>query len=287
MRLNAYVLVADPAYLAASVQSYYPAVERIVVSYDQNHLSWSGEPIPVEECLAELRCIDTDQKLDLRPGRFSHPELPPKDCETRQRQEALEAASEGADWILQLDSDEVVPDLHALVDMIHRAEAASVAGLDFPSRWIYSGTSGRRVLEASSRFWRPAAGYPGPLAVRSDTTLRHARQCDGALFRADFRSRNTDPWRHRDTPVHATVPVNAGALHFSWVRRPDEMLMKAKVSGHRDGTDWIKEIAHWRFRQRHPALAVATTPLRCRGDLHPNWLRSVRLPVDPPARMVA
>ena len=53
MRINAYVLLADPAWLELSVRSYYPIVERIYASYDLNRKSWSGDPIPVDDCLAD------------------------------------------------------------------------------------------------------------------------------------------------------------------------------------------------------------------------------------------
>jgi hypothetical protein len=282
LRTNAYVLAADPAFLAASVRSYYDAVDRIVVSYDEKHLSWSGRPIPVEICLTELRTVDSKGKLDLRPGDYSHPGLHAMECETRQRRAALESASEEADWVLQLDNDEIIPNLSVFIEMVSRADAGSATGLDFPSRWIYARTRGGRFLEACTRWWRTAAGYPGPLAVRAGAFLKHARQCEGPLFRVDFRERNTDPWRGPGAQVHATVPVDAGVLHFSWVRTVEEMMLKAQISGHREAVDWRSEIRQWRRRQRHPRLTTALTPLRRRGELHPAWLRLVDLAIDPP-----
>jgi hypothetical protein len=286
VRANAYVLAGDPTFLAASVQSYYDAVDRIVVSYDKSHLSWSGEAIPVDACLRELREVDPKGKLDLQSGAYSHPGVSGMECETSQRRAALASASEGADWVLQLDSDEVIPDLSVFMEMLSRTDAASASGLDFPSRWIYARTLDGRFLEGCSRWWRAAAGYPGPLAVRAGALLKHARQCEGPLFRVDFRKRNTDPWRGRDTPVHATVPVHAGVLHFSWVRTAEEMATKAKISGHRDAVDWQAGIRRWRRHQRHPRIATALTPLRRRGLLHPTWLRLVDLPVDPPQHVL-
>jgi hypothetical protein len=261
-------------------------VDRLVVSFDKAHRGWGGGAIPVDDCLEELRRIDCEAKIDLRPGDFSHPELPPGECETRERQAALDVASEGADWVVQLDGDEVIPNLRVLVEMIERADAVGAVGLDYPSRWIYARIRGHLFLEGSSRWWRPAAGYPGPLAVRAGSKLSYARQCNGDLFRVDFRATNTDPWRSRAYPVHATVPVDAGVLHFSWVRTLAEMNAKAEMSPHRDDVNWHDEIRRWQYRQRHPWLATALTPFRRRGKLHPQRLRIVRLPLDPPARLM-
>jgi hypothetical protein len=284
VRVNAYVMAADPVFLAASVHSYYDGVGRIVVSYDENRLSWSGEPIPVGDCLAELSQIDRDSKLDFSPGRYSHPELPPLDCETRQRQAALDSASKDAEWVLQLDSDEVIPDFGAFSEMVLRADRSGADALEFPSRWLYARTGERRYLEVSSRWWRAAAGYPGPLAVRAGTRLRLARQCEGSIFRVDFRRQSTDPWHPRDAPVHATVPVDDGVLHFSWVRSGEQMERKAATSGHRDDFNWQARLRRWRFHQRHPLIAVALTPLRRKR--HPTWLRRASVPIDPAARVL-
>jgi hypothetical protein len=281
VRLAAYTLAGDPSYLAASVASYYDAVDRVVTSFDEAHVGWNGDAIPVEHCLNELRHIDVESKVDPRPGDFSHFGLPLMECETLQRQAALDVASEGVDWVIQLDGDEVIPDLQAFVEMIERADARGAVGLDYPSRWIYSAIRGGRFLEGCSRWWRPAASYPGPLAVRAGAKLSHARQCEGRLFRVDFRTKNTDPWRLRDHPVDTTVPVEAGVLHFSWVRTLDEMNIKADMSGHRNGVNWAVEIRRWKHRQRHPWLTTALTPLRRRGELHPQWLRIAQLPVIP------
>ena len=95
--------------------------------------------------------------------------------------------------MLQLDTDEVIPRMESFMDMLRRANAGGAVGLHFPSRWLYARAGSGWYPEACSRWWRAAAGYPGPLAVRSGTRLTLARQCEGPLFRVDFRPRNTDP----------------------------------------------------------------------------------------------
>jgi hypothetical protein len=275
--LHAYVLLADPAYLAASVASYLPVVDRVIVSFDRRHLSWSGETVPVEECLAELAGLKDEGKLEFRAGDFARPDAPPLESDTRQRQVALDQASDGADWVLQLDSDEVVPAPERLRELVVRARAAGAVGLDYPSRWLYADVGGGRFLEKGTRFWRPAASYPGPLAVRAGVRLRLARQVDGPLYRADFRRSNTDPWHPVDAAVDEVIPANEGVLHYSWVRSDAEMTRKSRTSGHRDDLAWHRLLVEWRRRQRHPRVAVAGTPFR-RRDPH-GWLRLVTPPL--------
>ena len=105
-RIKAYVLAADPTWLERSVGAYYPFVDEIVVSYDRSSRGWTGAPVPVEECLTRLRVLDGDGKMRFCPGDFSSPVQDPMENDTLQRGVALQLASQEADWVLQLDTDE-------------------------------------------------------------------------------------------------------------------------------------------------------------------------------------
>ena len=206
--------------MAASVRAYYEVVDRIVVSYDRDGKSWSGEPRRLTSASPSSAAVDlVVEGLVHLTQTFSNPTASPFDCETRQRQSSLDAAGKEAEWVLQLDTDEVIPRMEPFMEMLRRADAAGAIGLHFPSRWLYARAGSGTYLEFCSRWWRAAAGYPGPLAVRRGTRLTLARQCEGTLFRVDFRRRNTDPLASPDCAwFHATVPVADGVLHFAWVR---------------------------------------------------------------------
>ena len=276
MRRTAYVLVADPSHLEASLRSYYAQVDRIVLSYDEDATSWTGTPLPVDECLARIDALDVDGKCVRAPGRFARPDAPPLDSETVQRQAALDQASDGADWVLQLDTDEVMLSPSAFLGALGRAEAAGASGLHYPSRWLYSRVAPGRYLEASSRFGRPAASYPGPLAVRAGTTLTHARQPAAPLYRVDLRPWNTDPSHRHDEIVHEVVEPGDAVLHFSWVRSPETMRKKFGWSGHTTHYSQPGVYESWVERSRNPRRAVLTSPLRRR-----DWFRLVTVPEPP------
>lgn len=276
--MNGYFLAGDPVYLAASVRSYYDAVRRIVVSYDADNLSWGGHPLDMSDSLRQAVSFDPDNKIELLPGHHSNPDRPLLDCETRQRQAALDHAARDADWVLQLDSDEIVPDLDAVLTCLHQADRAGAMALDYPARWLYSVSRRDTYLESSRRFWGVAASYPGPVAVRAGTQLRHCRQCSAEHFRVDLRARNTDPWRSSSAPVHRVVSHKQAILHFSWVRHVSELKAKAILSGHADTLDWEQAIQRWQWRGRHPWLASILTPTRRAG--HQQWLRPTRIPAS-------
>lgn len=277
MRLNAYVLAADPAFLTASLRAYYPTVDRIVVSFDQDHRSWSGRPLPVAECLAAVRALDVDGKCTLAPGAYSRPDEPPLDSETIQRQKALDLASDGADWVLQLDTDEVIPHLAPFLGAIDRADAAGARALHYPSRWLYTRVGEGRYLETSTRWGRSVSHYPGPLAVAAGTTLTHCRQAEDAPhYRIDVRPWNTDRNHPRDAIVHEVVAPRDAVLHFSWVRSAETMRDKFAWSGHADQFTVPAVYRRWAWRSRHPRLTAAMSLVR-----PADHYRVVRLPEPP------
>lgn len=274
LRLNAYVLAADPWWLEESIGGYYDLVDRIIVSYDQDAISWTGTPLPVEDCLARIRAIDTHGKCDYRPGHFSRLEHQPMENDTHQRSLALAAASEGCDWVLQLDTDEVIQDPAEFLDCLAEADSRGASGLEYPSRYLYARTSGGNFLEMSSPLWGLMGNYPGPVAVAAGTRPRHARQADVDLFRVDFSSHNTDPRHPFDAIVHRVIRPEAGILHYYWVRSEEYMLRKTRWSGHADTYSEPKRIRDWRWRMRHPVLTTLSAPFQPVD----NRFRLVRLP---------
>lgn len=261
-RISAYILLADPSFLRESLTAYYPYVDRIVLSYDQHALSWTGTPLPVQQCVEIVRQVDTEAKCVKVPGHFFRRDHDPLENDTYQRQHALDAASEDADWVLQLDTDEVMLNPEAFFRSLANAEKAGAEGLDYPARWLYSRVGPARYLERTGPMWRIAASYPGPLAVRPGTRLTIARQCDVPLYRVDFASRNTDPAHSADTVVDEVIPLEHAIMHFSWVRDPELMLRKTGWSGHTEDLTKPHVYRSWVWRTRHPRLAVATSAAR-------------------------
>ena len=266
MRLHAYVLAADPAWAAPSLRSYYHLVEQVIVSYDVDGLSWAGEPTFAPESLAALRSADPDGKLRLLPGHHHDPTRNPLEVETEQRQAALNAASEGSDWVLQLDTDEVALAPSTLNQHIQIAQGRAAEALEFPLRDIYQELGDGKFLERCGRWWTAQGAFPGPVAVKSGAILTHCRQTDSSLYRVDLRPWNTDPAHPRHAPVHGIVSPNEAIAHLSWVRSEDQLAWKLKSrTSYSSPQDWQRKLRAWRWRGRHPLLTVVTAPLRC-GD---------------------
>lgn len=277
-RLAAYVLAGDPAWIPASLSSYYEMVDRIVVSYDQTGHSWSGHELLVDDSLRRLKDADPDGKMVFLPGAHSDPDRPALETETEQRQAALDAASVGAEWVIQLDTDEIVPDQAALLRAITDADARGFDAVHYPLRNIYqvAGERPGRYLEFCGRWWTDQAAYPGPVAVRAGTRLDHCRQAKVPTYRLDLRARNTDPAHPRDAIVHAVIPRDEAVVHMTGVRTVEQMKRKARTSGHADARSWQAIWRPWRLSRRFPHLVSLTSPLRRSAFAH---LRLVRLTI--------
>jgi hypothetical protein len=263
MRLNAYVLAGDPAWVEQSIASYYEHVSKIVVSYDSSKRSWSGAPLSVDEALQRISAVDPDGKVVLLPG--DHVGTTGEHIltvETAQRQRALDAASDGADWVVQLDTDEIVPSMTAFLAQLDAAAARGAQALEYPARMFYARTHDGGFLEHCGRWWTTQTGFPGPVVVAAGTRLTHARQAaDAPLYRVDVSPWNRDPAHARGARVHAVVPREQAILHLSWVRTEEQMREKSVVSGYANTKDWTLSLRRWRQRAAHPRRTVALTPL--------------------------
>lgn len=273
-RIKAYVLAADPTWLERSVCAYYPFVDQIVVSYDRSSRGWTGAPVPVEECLTRLGVLDGDRKMRFVPGDFSYSAADPMENDTLQRGVALQLASEDADWVLQLDTDEWLPEPQALFEAIQSADYLGVGGVEWPMRVLYRrlGTAG--ALEVCAPDGGDHFEYIAPVAVRAGSQLRHSRRTGGSILRAlvrgDSRSlqlkRPLEAGEVRQERLHPKEAI----LHNSWARSPAELARKLASWSHSGASAWrhfllrwLPSTILWRYqRNLHPLFGPVWPALR-------------------------
>lgn len=256
LRLNAYVLLAEPEWLEVSVRSYYPMVRRIVASFDRHDRGWTGAPIRAAECVERLKAIDDEGKVEFLPGDYGAL-IDPMANDTRQRQEALVTAGHDADWVLQIDTDEVLPTTSPFLAALVRASAGEWGVVRYPNRVIRQHLRDNAYLEECNRVWLTRGGTL-PIAVRPGTVLTEARESRASAFRVGFpRQRVTARPGRRP---RMTVALRDALVHLSWVRDPDGLRHKFSSWGHSHDRDWPPIFDRWEWAGRHPGLAVALTP---------------------------
>lgn len=278
MKINAYILAADPAWIEGSVLSYYPIVERIVVSYDEDGFSWTGAPLDIDGCLSRLRAIDRDGKMDFQPGHYARKKFyyQPLENDTHQRQCALDQAGTDADWVLQLDTDEVIGCESTFRDCLAEAERLRRAALNYPSLWLYCHAFATWYLEWCDRGWRRAPGYPGPMAVRAGSKLTLARRIEHGHFHVDLTRRGSRVRVPNDLKVDRVIAAGEAVWHFSMLRDESSLRSKFISSGHAHERNWHEEVDGWLRARRHPLLKTLISQFG--HGLYKRPLRLARLP---------
>ena len=268
MRLNAYVLAGDPAWIPESIGSYYGLVDRIVVSYDRAGRSWSGAPLSVAGVpRAHPVAADPDGKVVMLPGDHADPDRDSR-CVSRPSS-GRPRSTPPPRGRTGLSSS--TPTRSFRTPACSRASSLALAisagrGARVPRTGPLRPWAERVFLEQCGRFWGSQAAYPGPVAVRAGTTLSFARQAASApLYRVDMAPWNTDPAHPRWAPVHAVVHPRDAVLHMSWVRTEAQMAEKSIVSGHASHRDWARELRTWRSRARHPLRTAARRTVHARS----------------------
>jgi hypothetical protein len=263
MKFNGYILASDPNWIEESVKSYYSAVEKLYVSYDIDGLSWSGTDVSerTHEALTRLRKIDTENKIIEVSGSYSKYENPQL-SELHQRREALNAASKGADWVFQIDTDEIVPNVGKIMSII-KGLSENIKAVYWPMRSFYNITKDGRFLEVCNRFGDSQAEYPGAIALRAGTTLddmRHLYNPDQHIYIPLLK---WPPRIWKGAALHHYVTPNNAILHISWVRSPEALKTKINAWGHSDQINpveaydnWANSPENWRsMRNFHPMYA--------------------------------
>jgi hypothetical protein len=269
LRIHAYVLAADPTWLATSVRAYYPHVEKLVVSYDQDGIGWAGGPIRVEACLAALRLLDVDRKIEWAGGRFHSFGRAGRDGDTlardtRQRRAALELASSGADWVLHIDTDEVLPRWEALLSALKMADDLGLSAVEWPLRVLYRQLPKGKYLEVVTSQTTTHYEY-GSIAVRPGTQLVECRRSSGPYLRPVVMGdrfslhvrRPLEDGEHRAEMLSSDDAI----WHNSWARPARAVRSKIASWGHNQGlrtwfyyyAKWLPAPVTWRaLRDFHP-----------------------------------
>lgn len=263
MRLKAYVLAADPNWIEASVLSYYDYVDEIVVSYDRSGFGWTGLPIPVDESLRRLRAIDTKLKCRFVGGDYYRPDHSPMENDTYQRQCAIDDIGNTADWILELDTDEIIPNPENFIKALATTPKDKTV-VEWPMRVFFQRTRSGRFLEVTTFFRQQLSEYPGPVATRPGVRLEMARSANAAPhWRFGIHGEDYDAAMQRRFNPDAIVAKRDAILHFSWVRSEEDILRKVQGWSHShefDATMYVQKI--WKAAPQKWPFMYNVHPLR-------------------------
>lgn len=280
LRLGAYVLPGDPVWLRSSLERYYEYLDDLVVLVPQDGLSWSGRPLPVDECRDIVAGVDTRGIRREVSGHWVDPDHP-RTVEVAQRQAGIDALSGSVDWVLQIDNDEILPRTSALLDAVVEARRQGVRGVEWPMRVLFRCLGDGTYLEVRGSGGQVRFDYPGPVAVAAGTRLTDARRISGPylrpVVRGDTESLQIQRPAEADEVRSHDLGVEDAIIHNSWGRSRRAIWRKTRTTGHAKEmratlyflTTWLPAPFVWRvMRDFHPFMG-------------PLWPRLAKMSVPP------
>jgi hypothetical protein len=250
--VHGYILLGDPNWLEESLSSYYDLVDKIIAVYDVNGLSWSGVDIfdRISKCKSILCALDKDNKVEYLSGDFSVTDTKLMDAETAMRNAGVVQASMGSDIVLQIDTDEIVPDLHYFGSCLDLWYTSGEPGCEYAARWLYVRVFGYSFLEMSTRKLNYWDAIPGPVAIRSNQSVSYARQISG-------KCRRFSPLSKTDA-----IPIQKTIVHPSMIQSTSDIDFKLlKLSGHSRDMDMKRRVRMWKIARVFPVLIPIWTAL--------------------------
>ena len=270
LRIGAYVLAADPTWIASTVARYYDVLDDLVVVASVDDTGWTGAPVEAGRCVDLVRSVDARGIVRVVRGQWRD-RAEPLRADTAQRQAALDSFTH-VDWVIQLDGDELLPDPDSLLAAIATADALGVDAIEWPMRVLFRRRRDGSYLEVTGADGRAHFEYPGPVAVRPHVTLTEARRTGGGFLRMAVRGDRTSlqlaaPAAPGEVRRPELLPAQA-IVHNSWARDPRSVRRKIASWGHHGGwrtrryfaSCWLPSTLTWRvLRDFHP-LSPALWP---------------------------
>lgn len=264
VQISAYLLAADPTWLRSSVTAYYDLVDELVVSYDEDGLGWTGAPVQTDRCLDMLRALDVSSKMRFVGGHFSRP-ADPLLGDALQRAGAIGACDPAADWVVQLDADELLPDGRALLEAMEMANHNDLTAVEWPLQVLYRRLGPGRYLTVLNDDSSIHYDYGLAIAIRRDARLAGVRGVTGPRLRmavrGDRRSLHQQHARSEGELRIDSLEPSQAIIHNSWARSPSQLWHKTRSWGHHMplkgplyfGLVWYPSPLTWRvLHQVHP-----------------------------------
>lgn len=270
------VVQNDAETVERSLASFYPFVERIVVSTDPKR-GWSGVSITPDDTLDRIRALDVDRKIDIVEGDFYRSPEPMKN-DTFQRQitaDRLAEIASGLDWVAQIDADEVFLDFPDFAVTLGDLPPETLA---VSWRWInlfnllndgrflvIVDPDGRPILEQFAIAHRPGA---------------HLQSCRTP----DLPSANRKSLSSSQYILPPRVGYRRAVLHYTYAKSERRIREKLQTWSHAHDFDTDAFLALWQHTKTrwddvhdfHPIYPIAWPALRAFTEADLRSLQNTR-----------
>lgn len=135
-----YLVSYDYQYIFNSLKLTYALADKIVLCYDKDFKTWSGNTFEIPNSFFEkIKNLDTENKIFFYSDVFYVAGKTPMELDTRQRQMLGNFMGKGG-WHLQIDSDEYAYDFEKMVTFLKAntflLRNPKKTPIDFLAKWI-------------------------------------------------------------------------------------------------------------------------------------------------------
>lgn len=232
------LLSYDYQYLPICLSCIYKSANKITLAIDKQRLTWNGKKYAFDETfLKEILANDPDHKISVYEDDFAVKDLPPIECEKRERRmlrEFMQSAQQDA-WHIQIDTDEYFIDFDGFVAYLHEVEKRYNKNITVYTRWL--------------------------TIFKIDT--------DGLILAVDEGERGYFPTASiggcRFSPANDEIIIKVPfyVLHQSWGRTDEEIRFKINNWGHTRDFDTNAYFEFWKSVNKYNAKYIRDChPLR-------------------------
>lgn len=216
-----YLVSYDYELIFTSLHSIYKYVDTIVLCYDKDFVTWSGNSITIcETFFDDIKKLDTDNKIKFYADNFYIENHQPMDLETRQRKMLAEFMGKGG-WHLQIDADEYAYDFELFISFLKNNDYLTIEPDKNPvnvlMKWIVlfkKDNEGYYIVKPFKETCFGATNYPNYIAGRSSENFN--------------------------------IITEHFLVHESWARNEEEVYTKLNNWGHKNDFDTSVFLKKWK-----------------------------------------
>lgn len=204
-----YLVSYDYKFIFTSLNEVYPHADKIVLCYDKNFKTWSGNQFIIPDSFfEEIKKLDVDNKIEYYKDNFFIEEKEPMQLDTRQRQMLSDFMGQDG-WHIQIDSDEYPLEFEKFTSFLKKniflLSNPEKTPVNFLAKWITlfkEDENGYFIIKPFEETCFVATNYP---------KYNYSRKTDGYNVILDYY-----------------------IIHQSWARNNDEIYTKLNNWSHKN-----------------------------------------------------
>lgn len=217
-----YLISYDYAFIFTSIKQIYNEADHIVICYDADSKTWSGNHIHIPESFfTEIKKIDNQNKITFYKDTFYIAGLQPMELDTRQRNMMAKKMGKSG-WYIQIDGDEYAYDFKVLAEFLRK----------------------NKYLLAHPK--------QNPINFQVNFVTLFKQNEDGFFVISPFVEKcmlitNYPVYEYaRLIRKGRTLPLDFFLIHQSWARKESEIIEKINNWGHKNDFDTAKFLDQWK-----------------------------------------